>query len=132
MNTCDTNRPSYFIVDWPSQGREVYDVYLSALHRAGFGIDIEEMMDWGCMAIQQIGGHSPMLEKVAHRIYFSAEDLLPRGHDQKVVMDLIVEVLEVLYGSMYEEYGDLFQGYRRRVWVKEVSDTGILMEVDNG
>lgn len=132
MNTCATERPSYFIVDWPLHGRECYELYLQALGNRGLQIDIEEMMDWGCMAIQQIGHRSSMIPTVVQRIYFASEDLLPRCHDQESILELITEIVELIYTSMQSQYGDLFEGYHRRVWVREASDTGLLMEVNDG
>lgn len=115
------------LIDWPRHDFKTYLNYLHACSSEGLPIGMVEMMNWGCETIQLIGRNDSQLIGVAHTLYNRYAGMINRDHDVERVVELILEVVELLYCAYWSDAPDFFETYRQ-VWVTEVTKAGVFLE----
>lgn len=115
------------LIDWPRHDIKTYRNYVHACNAEGLHVSILEMMDWGCRAIQQVGRDDGRLPDVVHELYRGYCDGLPRNHDTERVVELLMEVVELLYVCFWDEAEAFFTAHKQ-VWVACADESGIILE----
>ena len=116
------------LVDWPGYPMSVYRNYWEALDTIGLHTTLDEMLEWVFFAFRRVNNDEHQLQSVALRIYSIVHDRLPRNHEAGYVVELIHEVLSMLYADFIHVYR-LLKRDHLRIYVSRVSINGVLLEI---
>lgn len=116
------------LFEWPGHDAKVYRDYWFAFESIGLSTTMDEMVEWVFYTFNQIGKYDYHMTDMGLRIYGIIHDRLPRNHDPAYVVELILEVL----GMLYYDFLPIYHALKRdgvRLYVYRVSNQGVVIEV---
>lgn len=114
--------------DWPGYPASVYKGYWETFDRIGLCTSIQDMLDWVFFAFDKYGVDDRHIEEASTNLYFALESRLPRDHEPEYVIELIRELMGLMWLDFKPIYSFIASA-KRKIRLGPVTHTGFYLVI---